>query len=229
MRMPESKPSWYYSVAGQQFGPVSGTELKRHAETGKITESDLVWKDGMAEWVPAKKVKGLLPVATPHAPPRQPPSTDPPKIPDVTKNRFVVVTDTTKPVGKPNVSRHQLKQASDFSFSGRIGRDTFWGTRIAIIVIGFVVGLLIEVVSKIGDAGPVVGLVIYVLFSIAAVWIGLATQVKRWHDLGYSGWVVLLSIIPIVNLLYALVAIVCLPFLKGTKGQNRYGDDPLEP
>jgi len=51
---------WYYSVDGGRQGPVSPAELKKLAEAGKISESDLVWKDGMADWVAAKSIKGLF-------------------------------------------------------------------------------------------------------------------------------------------------------------------------
>lgn len=51
---------WYYSVDGGRQGPVSPGELKKLAEAGKVRESDLVWKDGMADWVQAKSIKGLF-------------------------------------------------------------------------------------------------------------------------------------------------------------------------
>jgi uncharacterized RDD family membrane protein YckC len=51
---------WYYTVAGQQIGPVSGSELKLLASRGKITRNDMVWKEGMSDWVPAEKLKGLF-------------------------------------------------------------------------------------------------------------------------------------------------------------------------
>jgi hypothetical protein len=52
---------WYYSINGEQFGPVSASELKRLVASGKLIESDLVYKDGLPKWVPVSKVKGLLP------------------------------------------------------------------------------------------------------------------------------------------------------------------------
>ena len=51
---------WYYSVDGGQKGPISPGELKKLAEAGDISQTDLVWKEGMAEWVPAKTIKGLF-------------------------------------------------------------------------------------------------------------------------------------------------------------------------
>jgi TM2 domain-containing membrane protein YozV len=51
---------WYYSVDGGREGPVSAADLKKLAEAGKIKPGDLVWKDGMSDWVQAKSIKGLF-------------------------------------------------------------------------------------------------------------------------------------------------------------------------
>jgi TM2 domain-containing membrane protein YozV len=59
---------WYYSIDGDRQGPVAGAELKKLAEAGKLKSSDLVWKDGMADWVPAKSIKGLFGGAAAAAP-----------------------------------------------------------------------------------------------------------------------------------------------------------------
>lgn len=58
---------WHYSVDGAQLGPVSAAELKKLAEAGKLKQADLVWKDGMADWVPAKSIKGLFGAAASSA------------------------------------------------------------------------------------------------------------------------------------------------------------------
>src|SRR5258708_21017701 len=51
---------WYYLSGGQQNGPVTGTQLKSLAASGGLTADDLVWNQSMAEWAPAKRVKGLF-------------------------------------------------------------------------------------------------------------------------------------------------------------------------
>lgn len=65
-------------------------------------------------------------------------------------------------------------------------------------------------------------LVVFVLF----IALGVATimlVIRRWHDLGKSGWFTLLLFIPLVNLFVALYLWV----KKGDEGPNEYGDDPL--
>ncbi len=51
---------WYYSVDGDRQGPVSAADLKKLADAGTLKPADLVWKDGMTDWAPAKSVKGLF-------------------------------------------------------------------------------------------------------------------------------------------------------------------------
>ena len=53
----------YYKHGGRQHGPVTGAELKELAAAGKLLPDDLIWKEGMEKWVPARSVKGLFPPA----------------------------------------------------------------------------------------------------------------------------------------------------------------------
>lgn len=65
---------WYYTRQGQRVGPVSPGQLKQLATAGELAADDLVWKQGMASWTPAKDIKGLMQavaasVQSPEAPP----------------------------------------------------------------------------------------------------------------------------------------------------------------
>jgi TM2 domain-containing membrane protein YozV len=60
---------WYYAVNNQQYGPVSEAELRDLAERGKLSPRDLVWKEGMPQWVAADSVRGLLPEPAPRREP----------------------------------------------------------------------------------------------------------------------------------------------------------------
>jgi uncharacterized membrane protein YjgN (DUF898 family) len=44
--------NWYYAHDGQQQGPVSEAELAQLARTGVIGATNLVWRDGLANWGP---------------------------------------------------------------------------------------------------------------------------------------------------------------------------------
>ncbi len=75
---------WHYLVNGQQHGPVSEAELKELVAAGKLQPADLVWKQGMSQWVAAGSVQELFPpvaVAVPVTPPPPPqPPPPPPKV-----------------------------------------------------------------------------------------------------------------------------------------------------
>jgi len=51
---------WWFESNGKKYGPYSAKILKALAVRGKITSSDLIWKDGTANWIPASSVNGLI-------------------------------------------------------------------------------------------------------------------------------------------------------------------------
>jgi GYF domain 2 len=52
---------WFYSEGDQRRGPVTEDDLKRLVTEGRLQPSDLVWQDGMADWVEARTVAVLFP------------------------------------------------------------------------------------------------------------------------------------------------------------------------
>lgn len=58
---------WHYTIEGRQFGPVTPRELKQLVDGGDIGGEDLVWKEGMADWVPVSQVRGLAAQPVPAA------------------------------------------------------------------------------------------------------------------------------------------------------------------
>jgi hypothetical protein len=57
---------WFYGVGGRRQGPFSGRELRALAEEGRIQPADMIWKEGIADGVPAYQVKNLFgPEVTP--------------------------------------------------------------------------------------------------------------------------------------------------------------------
>lgn len=119
-----------------------------------------------------------------------------------------------------------------FSFNGRIRRSHYWLAAIGSgLAIGIVGGLILTVTGAAasmagrGGGGPMasIGMLIYFALLALAVYIGLALQVKRWHDRD-KGWVwVFINLIPFIGGLWALVE--C-GFLDGTQGPNKYGPSP---
>jgi uncharacterized membrane protein YhaH (DUF805 family) len=118
-----------------------------------------------------------------------------------------------------------------FSFNGRIRRSHYW---LAGIGSGFAIGVVAAIILTVTGAsgammgrggGPMasVGMLIYFALIALAVYIGLALQVKRWHDRD-KGWIwVLINLIPFIGGLWALIE--C-GFMDGTQGPNKYGPSP---
>jgi len=118
-----------------------------------------------------------------------------------------------------------------FSFEGRINRAKFW-----LVLIGI---LIVEVIVVGGTGGSAyfytdsraamesmgaAGFIPLVIF-IPLLWIGLAVNVKRWHDRDKSGWWILINLVPVIGGLWSLIET---GFLPGTHGSNRFGADPLQ-
>jgi hypothetical protein len=55
----EAAPSWYIARGDTHHGPLQLAGLQRMIDAGELGPSSLVWKDGMANWVPASQVPEL--------------------------------------------------------------------------------------------------------------------------------------------------------------------------
>jgi uncharacterized membrane protein YhaH (DUF805 family) len=109
---------------------------------------------------------------------------------------------------------------SYLSFNGRIGRQTYWlAYCLPAAAISFVSGVIDGANGQVDGIGPAYLLAILVCFVPS-----LAGGVKRCHDRGKSGWWLLLSLIPVLGMVWALIDLGC---LRGTVGPNDYGEDPV--
>jgi hypothetical protein len=59
------KDQWYYARTGKSYGPITFSILQEQARTGYLLPSDLVWVEGMMDWMPARSVEGLFPIPPP--------------------------------------------------------------------------------------------------------------------------------------------------------------------
>lgn len=51
---------WHILRDGNAEGPISFSELQRHAQSGSLARADMVWHDGLPDWVQAGTIKGLF-------------------------------------------------------------------------------------------------------------------------------------------------------------------------
>lgn len=100
-------------------------------------------------------------------------------------------------------------------FSGRSQRAEYWYFALFNIIIFVVLGIISVVV---GDDSRILGM----LYSLAVFIPGLAVSVRRLHDIGKSGWMLLISLIPLIGAVWLLVLMVT----DSNPGDNEYGPNP---
>ncbi len=95
---------WHYAKGGSRLGPVASQRLKELAIAGELVPTDLIWKEGMAEWRPASTLKGLFPESQPKPagppplPPAKPEEKPSPPLPSAELDaQSVVPSPTAKP------------------------------------------------------------------------------------------------------------------------------------
>ena len=108
---------WYYSQNDQRHGPVSTEQLKQLANSGQLKSCDLIWKQGMKNWVEAGKATGLIPPELADAPPPLPKSLPAVHVaptavasaptPEQAEDAidFLSATSAAQPSGKPTARR----------------------------------------------------------------------------------------------------------------------------
>ena len=112
------------------------------------------------------------------------------------------------------------------TFSGRAARSEYWFFVLFNLLLSMVLG--IADAAAFSHVDPLTGKMVQtqVLGNIAALITllpSLAVAVRRLHDLGKSGWFVLINLIPIIGWIIFIVWAAT----KGTTGENRFGGDPL--
>ena len=107
-------------------------------------------------------------------------------------------------------------------FSGRARRKEYWMFVLFNMVFSIVAIVLDNILgTAIEDVGY--GL-FYFLYAFAVLIPGLAVSVRRLHDVGKSGWMILICLIPIVGGIWLLVLMVT----DSNPGNNQYGPNPKD-
>lgn len=132
------------------------------------------------------------------------------------------------------------------NFRDRAPRSEFWWFALAT----FLTGIVVSILSLI----PVLGILLYLVYTVASFVMTLSASVRRLHDINRTGWwtalpygcLVLGLVLAIVgvatspdiymigvviSMLSMLCFIVLIVFyiMPGTVGANRFGPDPLAP
>ena len=76
--------------------------------------------------------------------------------------------------------------------------------------------------NMLGTAGPAGYGVLYGIYVLAVFIPGLAVGVRRLHDVGKSGWMFFVVLIPLIGAIWLLV----LALTDSNPGENEYGVNP---
>ena len=113
-----------------------------------------------------------------------------------------------------------LKQYADFK--GRARRKEYWMFFLFNMIFAFGAAILDNVI---GTASPKLGYgILYGLYALAVFIPGLAAAVRRLHDVGKSGWMMFIALIPLIGAIWLIVLMVT----DSNPGENQYGANPKE-
>ena len=103
--------------------------------------------------------------------------------------------------------KYYLKALQNYAtFKGRASRSEYWYFVLFNVIFSIVLGFVSGIVDL-----PI----LYTIYSFALLIPSIAVAVRRMHDVGKSGWFIL---IPIYDLILACT--------QGVKGENEYGTEP---
>lgn len=113
-----------------------------------------------------------------------------------------------------------IRQYADFN--GRARRKEYW-MFILFNLIFAIAAMLLDTLLGInfaeGTGGP-----LYILYALFALIPGLAVAVRRLHDIGKSGWMLLIAFIPLIGAIW-LIVLMC---TDSDSGSNEYGPNPKD-
>ena len=101
-----------------------------------------------------------------------------------------------------------------FDFNGRARRKEYWMFTLVNIVISIALTVIFGMISA--KLLPLAN-----LYSLAVLLPALGVTVRRLHDIGKSGWMILIGLIPLVGLY-----LIYLLAKDSDPGQNAYGPNP---
>ena len=114
-----------------------------------------------------------------------------------------------------------------FSFEGRIGRLRYlaWTMVLMLVTLGIgaVLGIFgLALISTDSSAGLILGGLLAFILIVVLGFVSIQFSVQRLHDIGWSGWLWLLTLVPFVGSFFPFVMMI----MPGNNTANRYGSPP---
>lgn len=99
-------------------------------------------------------------------------------------------------------------------FQGRARRQEYW----MFILFNIIISIVLSIVEKAAGIDPF----LTGLYSLAILLPSLAVGIRRLHDIGKSGWWILIGLIPFIGSII-LIVFAC---LDSQPNDNQYGPNP---
>lgn len=98
-------------------------------------------------------------------------------------------------------------------FNGRARRKEYW----RFVLIQFVVSIVLSIIDSIIGIQILSG-----IWGLALLCPGVAVGIRRLHDIGKSGWWMLVALVPLLGAIYLIYLLV----QDSQPGDNQYGPNP---
>jgi uncharacterized membrane protein YhaH (DUF805 family) len=99
-------------------------------------------------------------------------------------------------------------------FSGRARRMEYW----MFVLFNFIIAIVIGIVEGILGSPAILSMI----YSLAVLIPSIAVSMRRLHDIGRTGWWLLIAFVPLIGAVVLLVFMV----LDSQPGSNAYGPNP---
>lgn len=186
---------WYFSKDGQQEGPVTQQQIQALIRVGQLDPSAThVWHEGLANWQTLEE-SGLMVEVPVIASPRVAPSAG----------------------GTPNLAPRQhiypsVRQAYEVEaqYPG-YRRLRYFLTLMVVLPVFFAIVLIVMLgmFSGGGDGGVIAATVTFIILALGMVAGSLYIYYQRVINLGMSGWAVLWTFVPFLNIWIGWRMIAC--------------------
>lgn len=208
---------WFLAYDGERRGPFTEGQVRSMAEAGAVHAETLAWRKGFEGWKPVRdtELDALLPLAA-HVPPV------PVRRPSAARSRASVAPAAD---GRPNGDLSpwgyfvRCLRERFVDFGGRSRRKEYW----SFVLFAFLFGIaaLIAIGVLLEDEMEGLALLILAAYPIGFVLPGLAVTVRRLHDVGFTGWFLLLYLVP-----FGQLVLLIFMLLPSQPKENGYGPVP---
>lgn len=193
---------YYYSDDGNQHGPVSYDDLKKAG----ISKETLVWRDGFDDWQEAGSVPELNGLFVESAPTVVPAPLHEPFL-----SGHTYANDNKNEKENEDVEIDNTKMFKNaFTFVGRARRLEFG----IVYVVYFVMMMITMSILEADNDSGFLAFLSFILM-MGGIWLFLSEGTRRCHDLGHSGFWLLIP-----------YYVFWMLFQNSKVGSNEYGNNP---